>query len=228
VATVHGEQQLELGNFRPLGQCCKGIGDEIYLGGQSLILVASAVASASQVALGLVFGLASATKVRDPNAFVRAVEGYRLLPPAFAKPIAWIVMAGEAIVGLSLVLGVRADILLVLAIGLLTAFTCAAASVLIRGQRVTCGCFGGSRELVSARSVVRLIAMIAVAASLLLLPAITAGDIAPLGLLQGPFLQSWNLLVGSVLLLGISAWAVHFDDLSFAMTNVVGRDRRQD
>src|SRR5580704_4432554 len=68
------------------------------------------LASSGYLVLAVVLGFSGAVKLRHPLAFAAAIDGYRILPRALARPAAL-------------------------------------AMALARGQRIGCGCFGGSADL---------------------------------------------------------------------------------
>ena len=117
-----------------------------------------------RLATGLLFGLSAATKARDIPAFYRAVGGFRLLPGVLVRPAAWFFLLGEGLVVAFMVLGrLRAGFLMALA--LLAVFSVALASVLLRGLRTPCNCFGAGRRPVSGYDLARNLAFLAVAAA---------------------------------------------------------------
>jgi hypothetical protein len=73
-----------------------------------------------------VWAWAALAKISDPDAAVRAVRAYQLLPEALVRPVAW---------GLPF-----AELVLALLLGL---FMVAIAAAWARGLQIHCGCFGG-------------------------------------------------------------------------------------
>ncbi len=117
-----------------------------------------------RLATGLLFGLSAATKARDIPAFYRAIEGFRLLPGGLVRLAAWAFLLGEGLVAALMLLGrLRAGFLLALV--LLTVFSFALASVLLRGLRAPCNCFGAGRRPVSGHDLARSLAFLVVAAA---------------------------------------------------------------
>jgi uncharacterized membrane protein YphA (DoxX/SURF4 family) len=101
------------------------------------------LATLARLILAGVLAAAGWLKVLDPDASVRAVRAYRLLPEVLARPVGFgqpvleLALAALLLVGLGtrLVAGITA-VLLVL-------FIVAVASVWARGLSIECGCFGG-------------------------------------------------------------------------------------
>ncbi|MEO3926247.1 MauE/DoxX family redox-associated membrane protein [Micromonosporaceae bacterium B7E4] len=91
------------------------------------------------------------------GAFVASVRRMRALPPGLARPVALLVVAGESAVCVLLVVPARgADAAgLVVAAGLLTAFTTGIAISLRLGVRAACRCFGTSTTPLGLRHVAR-------------------------------------------------------------------------
>ena len=153
------------------------------------------LASSAPLALLAVFAFSGAAKLRDVDAFADAVAGYRILPASAAKPVAWLVIAGELVTAGLLAIPPARIWGSVLAMGLLAAFLAGMASVSWRGLRADCGCLGRA-ESVGPATIVRSCALFAVA-------ALSAG--------AGPETGPVHLLVGFLLLL-----------LVFLLSEVVG------
>ncbi|RFU41490.1 hypothetical protein DZF91_11565 [Actinomadura logoneensis] len=124
-------------------------------------------------ALVAVLAVAVVGKLRDPRGFARTVSGYRLVPARLARAVAWTVIAAEVAVALLLVLpwtlgtGSRASVAgAVCSAALFGGLLCAQVSVLRRGLRVDCGCFGrpGRTTLVGPVSLARTGAMVVLSA----------------------------------------------------------------
>lgn len=105
------------------------------------------LASSGYLALVAVLGFSGAVKLRHPLAFAAAIEGYRILPRPLARPAALAIALAEA--GCAVLLAVPWARLAGLAVagGLIGAFLTAMLLALARGQRIGCGCFGGSGHL---------------------------------------------------------------------------------
>jgi uncharacterized membrane protein YphA (DoxX/SURF4 family) len=83
--------------------------------------------------LAVVFAWSSIAKMSDPDAAVRAVRAYRILPESLV----------ELAVAALLLLGIATRLSAVVATGLLGAFMVAIGSAWARGLQIDCGCFGG-------------------------------------------------------------------------------------
>ncbi|RMI44099.1 hypothetical protein EBO15_14375 [Actinomadura harenae] len=120
------------------------------------------VLGAAGPALVAVLMVAALGKLRDPGGFARAVAGYRLVPSGLAQPAAWAALLAELVVAGLLVppgtrhIGAFCSGLLFLVL------LFAQVSVLRRGLRVDCGCFGrpGRTTLVGPVSLARAGAML--------------------------------------------------------------------
>jgi hypothetical protein len=110
-------------------------------------LAMTILASSGYLVLAAVLGFSGAVKLRHPLAFAKAIEGYRILPRALARPAAVAIALAEA--GCAVLLAVPLTRLAGLAVagGLVGAFLAAMSLALARGQRIGCGCFGASAEL---------------------------------------------------------------------------------
>lgn len=119
-----------------------------------------------RLTIGLLFAYAFVSKVRDVAGFAQTITNFKLLPPRWSKGVAWIFLGGEAAVVVFLLIGGE---LLPLAFGLalvlLTTFTIALVSVLVRGIQTTCNCFGHSQKPVTYANVWRNVAVMSVSLS---------------------------------------------------------------
>ncbi|GGF57793.1 hypothetical protein GCM10011519_34610 [Marmoricola endophyticus] len=96
----------------------------------------------ARLVVGVVWIVAGAIKLPDPDSSVTAVRAYQLLPLSLTSPVGHALPILEVVVGLLLVLG-----LLTRPVGLLSAlmqlaFIIGIASVWARGISINCGCFG--------------------------------------------------------------------------------------
>ena len=102
-----------------------------------------------RVVIGVAFLVSSTSKVIDFPGFKEAVRAFRLLPTQLSSSAAFLFLCSEVAVVVLLVLG--GSFLLpgfALAIGLLSLFSCALVTVVIRRIRTACHCFGpGSKEV---------------------------------------------------------------------------------
>ena len=129
------------------------------------------VATVARWVLGGVFLAAGALKLPDPDAAVRAVRAYRLLPEPVVAPVAFGLPVLEIAVGLALVAGVFVRAAAVAAATLLVVFLGGVGSAWARGLQIDCGCFGQGGEVSAGETaypaeVVRDIALLAVALAL--------------------------------------------------------------
>ena len=132
------------------------------------------LASSGYLVLAVVLGLSGAVKLRHPLAFAAAIDGYRILPRALARPAALAIALAEVGCAALLAAGWTRLAGLAVAGGLVGAFLAAMSLALARGQRIGCGCFGGSADLdtVGLRSVLRAVLLeIIVVTSALARPA---------------------------------------------------------
>lgn len=81
--------------------------------------------------------------------FVNDVSAYRLLPVEYAVLVAPVLVVLHCIVGAKILLDDRAVVALTMSLFLLAIYTFAVCSVLIRGDSISCGCFGTYSSVVS-------------------------------------------------------------------------------
>lgn len=96
----------------------------------------------ARLGAGGLFLLAGWIKAQNPLAFVLAIEGFKLFPEAVIPFFAFTVPVLELLCGAMLVCGFGTREAGFVLLGMTTAFTLAIASVLLRGMKVDCGCFG--------------------------------------------------------------------------------------
>jgi uncharacterized membrane protein YphA (DoxX/SURF4 family) len=109
--------------------------------------VLSWIGTLARLVLGGVFVVAGALKVDDPDASVRAVQAYRLLPTDMAEIVGYTLPAVEIGIGLLLLVGLMTRIAALAALVLLVAFVIGVSSAWARGLSIDCGCFGGGGEV---------------------------------------------------------------------------------
>lgn len=117
-------------------------------------------ALAVQLSMGVVFLASAVPKLRKPSAFAKSVMDYQILPKGFASPFAIVLICTEAFLALAFLSGWLIDIALVLASVTLTVFVLAVGTNLSRGYKVSCGCFGSEDELISSRTLMRLLLLL--------------------------------------------------------------------
>ena len=101
------------------------------------------MSTASRLILAAVFAWSGLSKMADPDAAVRAVRAYQLLPEGLVKLFAWGLPFVELAVAVLLLTGIATRVTAVVASGLLLMFMFSIASAWARGLQIDCGCFGG-------------------------------------------------------------------------------------
>jgi hypothetical protein len=105
------------------------------------------LAIAARCALGLVFLVSAASKLRAAAAFAgfeSSIRDMRLLPSAAVRAVALVVVAAEVAVTILLAVPVTATAGLLTAAALVAVFSTAIVLVLRRGGSAVCRCFGSS------------------------------------------------------------------------------------
>jgi uncharacterized membrane protein YphA (DoxX/SURF4 family) len=118
-----------------------------------------------RVALAGLFVYAGATKIIDPNAFALEIARYELLPE-LANYAAAALPATELVLGLGM-LALPVTWRRSAALGalvLLLAFTFAAASAIVRGLDIECGCFGSGSSPITWLTLLRDLALVGASA----------------------------------------------------------------
>src|SRR6202022_4447463 len=99
--------------------------------------------TAARLVLAGVWTWAGVAKLGDPDAAVRAVRAYDILPEGLVKPLAWGLPFVELALAVLLLLGLATRPAAWASVVLLLVFLGATASVWARGLQIECGCFGG-------------------------------------------------------------------------------------
>lgn len=104
------------------------------------------VALACRFALATVFIIAAIPKLARRPEFELAIRGYRLVSPATAKRLAFLLPPIELLGGWLLAIGLGTVAVSFLLAACLVLFTSAVSVNLLRGRRIDCGCFGSTVE----------------------------------------------------------------------------------
>jgi len=180
------------------------------------VSVLSYFALAFQLSLGIVFLLSSLPKLRRPLAFAGSVVEYKILPAQVAYVFALALIPLEAFLAIAFLTGWWTDIALPLSTMLLSLFLIAVAINLRRGRSVPCGCLGNTSELISLRTLARLLLLLTVilflaafrstsGTSLPGLAALTADVSTLIYFIQTVFLSAFLIL--------LSAWILNLPEL---------------
>ena len=115
------------------------------------------VSVVARIALGAIFVYASIDKIRDPHAFARLVDGYRVLPENLVAIVAVILPFLELICGLLLIVGLWVLPSLIWVGIMLAVFTAGMVQAYFRGLAIECGCFSttGSASGVGLWTIIR-------------------------------------------------------------------------
>lgn len=114
------------------------------------------VQSFCRIAVGLAFLISSVSKARDFSLFVQTIVQFNVLPKYLGRSAALLILGGEFMVVLFLSIG--GELLgggFIFATILLSVFSLALASVLIRKNKISCGCFGKNSTIVSGYDILR-------------------------------------------------------------------------
>jgi uncharacterized membrane protein YphA (DoxX/SURF4 family) len=102
--------------------------------------------TAGRLLLAGVWAWAGVAKLGDPDAAVRAVRAYDILPETFVKPFAWGLPFVELALAALLLVGIATRPAAWASVVLLLVFITATVSVWARGLQIDCGCFGGGGQ----------------------------------------------------------------------------------
>lgn len=110
-----------------------------------------------QLVLGMVFLVAAVAKLRSPSLFVAVLSKYELFPAALSGVVARGLILVELLIAASLLSGIATAVAVPASGLLLLGFTIVVGSNVRRGRVIPCGCFGSASELVSPRTLARLV-----------------------------------------------------------------------
>ena len=113
------------------------------------------VSTVVRMALGATMLYAGVLKLLEPSQALRAVQAYRILPPAIDDIVAYGLPLLEMAVGALLLLGLGTRPAAWITSGLMVVFIAGVASAWIRGLSIDCGCFGGGGDVTAAGKVGR-------------------------------------------------------------------------
>lgn len=106
----------------------------------------------ARLVLGGTFVAAGLLKAGDPQAAVRAVTAYQLLPYGVAQVVGWALPWLEIGLGVLLVVGLLTRWAALVTGLLLVGFLVGVSSAWARGLSIDCGCFGGGGEVAPDRT----------------------------------------------------------------------------
>ncbi|MET8764840.1 MauE/DoxX family redox-associated membrane protein [Lentzea sp. NPDC004782] len=171
----------------------------------------STVDLAGRAVLVLVFAASAIGKLGNFGGFVAAIRGLRLVPDAWPRPVARLVVAAEAAAAGLLLLPHRGAVAgFTLVILLCVLFAVVIESSVRRDIRVACPCFGASADLLNRRHLVRNGLLVAVA-----VVGLAGVDTAPPGFVDA--------LVGAVTAVFVAAVVIRFDDVAEILVPRVAR-----
>lgn len=131
------------------------------------------VSTVVRLGLAAVFAIASLAKIGSPEAIVRAVRAYQILPEGAVHPVAYALPYLELAVAVLLLLGVATRLVAAVAAVALVLFIAAVSSAGLRGLKIDCGCFGGGGVVTHThylREIFRDLGFLVLAAWLLVFP----------------------------------------------------------
>jgi len=116
----------------------------------------SALAVAVRIILGFLFIYTSLDKILDPPKFAAVIYNYRILPVELINICAIVVPWIEALIGVTLLLGIWVESSALLLSGITAVFIILIISAIVRGLNIECGCFSLDAEgsLVSWKRVI--------------------------------------------------------------------------
>ena len=134
-----------------------------------------AVSTLARWALAVVWGYAGLSKVADPEATVRAVRAYRLLPEPAVLVMGYGLPFLEIGLAVLLLFGLATRVLGSISAVLFVAFIVGVASAWARGLAIDCGCFGGGGQIDPGatryvQEIIRDVGFLAMAAWLIVFP----------------------------------------------------------
>jgi TRAP-type C4-dicarboxylate transport system permease small subunit len=168
----------------------------------------------AQFAVGTVFLISAAGKLRDPRSFTRGIEDYEILPERMALSASLLIIVVEIWLATAHLTGWWLSWALPAGSALLACFAAAVAVNLRRGRTLPCYCFGTlGRESISGRTLGRLLLLFSTEVLLLANSTLVANtrivheQIQPSERLELAF--SW-----AIFLLVASSWLLSMPELA--------------
>jgi len=94
-----------------------------------------------QLALGVIFVIASLPKIADPPSFAHMIYNYKIVPFGLINAMALIMPWLELLCGFALIFGIWKGTARTIVAAMLVVFIAAISINLIRGHAIDCGCF---------------------------------------------------------------------------------------
>jgi len=115
----------------------------------------------AQLALGTIFGLSAAGKLRNPTGFAQGVVDYEILPPGLAYSVGLLLVPLEGFLAASHLTGWLLALAVPLGLGTLVTFGVAVGINLGRGRELPCHCFAGQGgETISGTTLARILLLV--------------------------------------------------------------------
>jgi putative oxidoreductase len=118
------------------------------------------LAYSAQLGIAMVFVASAVPKLLEPLAFTRTVAGYGVLPRQTARIVAPVLIALETLLAVGLLTGAAAWATLPVGAVLVALFAVVTTVNLARGRITSCGCFGSESEVISGKTVARLVVLL--------------------------------------------------------------------
>lgn len=100
------------------------------------------IARMLQIAVGLVFIIASMLKAFDPPGFAEQIASYKIIPAVIGSPLAWFFICIEFTLAIALILNLRPKLFIPLMMLVLVGFIGVTIYTMAQGIEANCGCFG--------------------------------------------------------------------------------------
>jgi protein-disulfide isomerase len=110
------------------------------------------IATVLRIALAAVWAVVAVGRLGDPAASVRAVRAYQLLPDVLERGVGYGLPFLALALALLLLLGLATRVAAVVSAAVFVLFLVALSSVVARGLRIGCGCFGGGGTVPAGQS----------------------------------------------------------------------------
>jgi hypothetical protein len=161
-----------------------------------------------QLGIGLIFLAAVTPKVLKPRLFAQGISEYGIVPRRVAYGVAFALIPLELVVAVAHLTGWLMSLAVPVTLGMLAVFLFAVLSNLLRGRAIPCHCFGGhAREVISERTVVRLLFLIAGELMLIERSVLVANSAYHYGV--GSWVSRGLAFGWAILLLLIGIWLVN-------------------
>jgi len=177
----------------------------------SLPLTLHASMKVVAMAVGIVFAYAAVTKLVNVPGLIAAIQAYKIVPGRLASFSAGLLIAGEVLIALAHLTGIGLRLAVIGTMALLSIFGVFAVTLIKRGDKRPCLCFGADRDEPFDRTSLVRISVLWVTEGLLYC-ALTISD-GMTSVNSGRFINNIASLLLAALAVALASWFLAFSKI---------------